>query len=148
MKTQRMIAATVASAIALTGMTSVAGAEETQKGYQCTVNNTTYTNPIVWSAPVVGIIGIYSAIPEDIRAQYGLPTSENVRDLTGQTLPQIDRQQLDTYVTNTNLSAISIFAFVIGALASTPSYYENCVTDIMTPDTGDNSKTDWSSSKK
>lgn len=147
MKTKRMVAATVASAIALTGVTSVAGAEETQKGYQCVANGTTYTNPLVWSAPVVGIISIYAAIPENIRAQYGLPTSQNVRDIIGQALPQVDKQQVEKFVTNGTIAAFSIFSFVIGALASAPGYYQNCVTDIKTPETGDNSETEWDSSK-
>lgn len=150
MKTQRMVAATVASAIALTGVTSVTSAEEkvTQEGYQCSVGKQTYTNPVVWSAPVVGIIGIYAAIPEELRAEYGLPTSQNVRDIVRQALPQIDQGLVDTYVTNANLAAFSIFAFIVGALASAPGYYKNCVSDIDNPATGDKSETDWSSSKK
>ena len=148
MKTKRMVAATVASAIALTGVTSVAGAEETQKGYQCVVDKQTYTNPLVWSAPVVGIISIYAAIPENIRAQYGLPTSQNVRDIIGQELQFVDKFFVEMFVTIGMFAVFTIFFFVFGVVARAPGYYQNCVTDIKTPVTGDNSETDWSSSKK
>ncbi|MDH4658151.1 MAG: hypothetical protein ACHEUT_00315 [Corynebacterium pyruviciproducens] len=129
-----------------TGGVAVAADTNINVGYQCVNGGVTYTNPLVWSAPVVGIIGIYAAVPEEMRAEYGLPVSQNVRDLLYQ-VPQLDRGLVDQFVTNGTLAAFSIFAFIIGALASTPGFYNNCVTDIHNPKTGDKSETTWDSSK-